>query len=179
MRYIIRAIEKRKPYVEEILKQIPDAEVYYDTSGNAMMSFLNACSMAGDDACVMLEDDIILTSNFKEKIEREISKDPSMLINFFSLSKKETEPHFNSWRQFCMNQCVYMPQFLCRACIDKYDAWVAYDKAKNPTAYDYLIGYVWHRDYLVYCPSLVQHIEGKSEINSRRSSKRQSITFKP
>lgn len=179
MRYIVRAIESRLPTVEKIKEQIPEAEVLIDKTGNAMKSFLAACEYVGDDPCVMLEDDIVLTANFKEKIEAAINGKEDMLINFFSLSRKFTASHFKPWYQFCMNQCVYMPRGFCLVCVEKYEAWRAYDKYKNPTAYDYLMGYAWHKDYFVYCPSLVQHMEGKSAINPKRNPKRQSITFQP
>lgn len=179
MRYIIRAVESRMATVNEILKQIPEAEVLVDTSGNAMKSFLAACTMAGDDAVVMLEDDITLTSDFKRKIETAISRTPNMLINFFSLSRKHTKTHMKPWRQFCMNQCVYMPKGFCKECVAKYEEWKEWDGDKNKTAYDFLMGYVWHKDYLVYCPSLVQHNHGQSLINPKRNPKRQSITFEP
>lgn len=179
MRYIIRAVESRMETVNKMLEQIPEAEVLIDKTGNAMKSFLKACAVVGNDAVVMLEDDVTLTSDFKKKIETVINGAPDMLINFFSLSRKYTKTHIKHWYQFCMNQCVYMPEGFCAQCIAKYEEWKAWDGDKNKTAYDYLMGYAWHKDYLVYCPSLVQHNYGKSLINPKRNQKRQSITFEP
>lgn len=177
MRYIVRAIKSRRAFVEEILKQIPEAEVLWDTSGNAMQSYLNACLIAGEDPVVLLEDDIILTDNFKAKIEKVIEKYPEMLINFFSLSKKHLAPHFKRGREYCMNQCEYLPPGFASRVLEAYKTWP--DKEKHPTAYDFLVGYAWGRNtpYLVWCPSLVQHRQVKSAIDPRRSSKRQSVTF--
>lgn len=178
MKYIIRAVESRREYVEEILKELPEAEVYWDTSGNAMNSYLAACKLAGDEPVVLLEDDIILTKNFKSKIEAVISQYPEILINFFSLSKKKTTPHFKKGREYCMNQCEYFPAGFAKKVLAAYESWT--QKEKHPTAYDYLVGYAWgsSKPYLVWCPSLVQHRVCKSLIDSRRSSKRQSVTFK-
>lgn len=179
MMYVIRAVRERAEYVEEILKQIPQAIVYWDDEyHDAMKSYLHVCkNIVGDNPAVLLEDDIILTSNFTEKIERIINEYPEILINFFSLSKKHTAPHFKRGREYCMNQCEYFPKGFARKVVEAYQVWP--DREKEPNAYDYLVGYAWGygKPYLVWCPSLVQHREVKSIINPRRSSKRQSITF--
>ena len=179
MLYVVRAVESRKPFVEEILKQIPDAIVYYDEFHDPMKSYLHVCkNIVNGQPAVLLEDDIILTSNFKQKIESVIDICPDMLINFFSLSKKYTEPHTKKGREYCMNQCEYFPEDFSLKVVEAYENWPL--KEKEPTAYDFLVGYAWgsNRDYLVWCPSLVQHRQVKSIIDPRRSSKIQSITFK-
>lgn len=182
MKYIIRAVRSRQKFVEEILKQIPEAVVYYDEFGNAREAFVHVCDklIKDDEPCVMLEDDIILCDNFKNKIEKVIAEQPDMLINFFSLSKKFIEPHYKKGREFCMTQCVYFPVGLNRRIVEVYPEWLEVTHHQYLSAVDYLTGYAWgnNRNYFVYCPSLVQHIEGKSMINPKRSSKRQSITFK-
>lgn len=179
MLYVIRAVREREPFVKEILKQIPDAFVYYDdVFHDAMKSYLYVCEhiIAGQPA-VLLEDDVVLTSNFKDKIEAVIVQHPDTLINFFSLSKKYLKPHWKKGREYCMNQCEYFPVGFSLKVVEAYEHWGL--KEKEPTAYDFLVGYAWgsNKPYLVWCPSLVQHREVKSIINPRRSSKRQSITF--
>ena len=178
MLYVVRAVESRKPFVDEILKQIPDAVVYYDEFGDAMKSYLHVCeNIIKGQPAVLLEDDIILTSDFKNKVESVIRQYPDVLINFFSLSKKYLEPHWKKGREYCMNQCEYFPEGFSERVVRAYDNWAL--KEKEPNAYDFLVGYAWgnNKPYLVWCPSLVQHREVKSIINPRRSSKRQSITF--
>ena len=180
MLYVVRAVKERKPFVDEILRQIPDAIVYYDEYGDAMKSYLHVCAnIVKGQPAVLLEDDIILTSNFKQKAESVIAEYPNTLINFFSLSKKYTKPHIKRGREYCMNQCEYFPAGFSLKVVEAYDSWPLKDK--EPNAYDYLVGYAWgySKPYLVWCPSLVQHREVKSIINSRRSTKRQSITFQP
>lgn len=178
MLYVIRAVESRRESVEEILKQIPEAIVYYDHSRNAMQSYLYVCEhiIKGQPA-VLLEDDVILTSNFKEKIEAVINQYPKILIKFFDLGKKNVKPHFKKGREYCMNQCEYFPEGFSLKVVEAYKTWK--DKEVHPTAYDFLVGYAWgySNPYLVWCPSLVQHRVGKSIISPSRSSKRQSITF--
>ena len=179
MLYVVRAVRERKPFVDEILKQIPEAVVYWDNEfHDAMKSYLYVCEhVVKGQPCVLLEDDVILTSNFKEKCESVIAQFPDMLINFFSLSKTKTKPHLKKGREYCMNQCEYFPKGFSLKVVDAYKRWELKDK--EPTAYDFLVGYAWgnNNSYLVWCPSLVQHREVKSIINPKRSSKRQSVTF--
>ena len=178
MLYVIRAVEERRPFVEETLKQIPDAVVYYDEFRDPMRSYLHVCeNIIKGQPCVLMEDDIVLTSNFKEKAESVIERYPDTLINFFSLTKKYTGPHWKKGRQYCMNQCEYFPEGFSLRVVEAYKTWPL--KEKEPTAYDFLVGYAWgsNRWYLVWSPSLVQHRQVKSIINPRRSSKRQSVTF--
>lgn len=179
MLYVIRAVRARTEFVNEILEQIPEAIVYWDDEfHDAMKSYLYVCeNIVGEQPAVLLEDDIILTSNFKGKAEAVISRYPQILINFFSLSKKYTKPHFKTGREYCMNQCEYFPAGFGKRVVEAYAHW---DKRESePNAYDFLVGYAWgySNPYLVWCPSLVQHRQVKSIINPRRSSKRQSITF--
>lgn len=179
MLYVIRAVREREQYVQEALKQIPDAVVYYDDKyHDAMRSYLHVCrDIVGDQPAVLLEDDIILTSNFREKCESVINRYPEILINFFSLSKKHAAPYFNKGRQYCMNQCEYFPRGFGSKVARSYESWPLRDS--EPNAYDYLVRYAWgyNKLYLVWVPSLVQHRSVKSVIDPKRSSKRQSITF--
>lgn len=178
MKYVVRAVHERQPFVDEILKQIPDAIVYYDDEHDAMKSYLHVCrDIIGTEPTVLLEDDVILTSNFIQKIEKVISKYPYVLINFFSLSKTKTSPHLKKGREHCMAQCEYYPEGFGVKVADAYETWPL--KETDPSGTDLLTGYAWgySNNYLVWCPSLVQHRQVKSVINPRRSTKRQSITF--
>ena len=178
MLYVIRAVESRRAFVEETLKQIPDAIVYYDEFGDAMKSYLHVCkNIIKGQPAVLLEDDIVLTKDFKNKVEAVIREHPDTLINFFSLSKNYTEPHWKKGREYCMNQCEYFPEGFSLKVVEAYENWPK--REEEPNAYDYLVGYAWgsSKPYLVWCPSLVQHRQVKSIINPRRSSKRQSVTF--
>ena len=179
MLYVVRAVRERQPFVEEILKQVPEAVMYYDDEfHDAMKSYLYVCEhIIKGQPCVLMEDDIILTSDFKKKAEDVIQMFPHTLINFFSLSKKFMAPHWKKGREYCMNQCEYFPEGFSLKVVEAYKNWPL--REKEPNAYDFLVGYAWgnSKPYLVWCPSLVQHRRVKSIIDPRRSSKRQSITF--
>ena len=108
---IVRAMRERKEYVDYITSRI-DVNVLYDTTGNAMETFLEALRMAGDEPCIHMEEDILLTSNFDEKIESVISENKDIVIQFFSMRKKDLTigSRLESGRTFCMNQCFYLTE---------------------------------------------------------------------
>ncbi len=91
MRYIIRAMSKRQPYIDYLKYHLPDGEYLIDISDNAMDTFLHALGVAGIDATVHMEEDCILTRNFQEKIETAIAARPGDVINFFSRRKADLE----------------------------------------------------------------------------------------
>ncbi len=179
MRYIMRAIKSREHFVDEVKAEIPELEVHYDDTGSAMESLKYTLEhIIGDDACVLFEDDIELCDDFKNKIESVINELPDTLISFFSLSKKNVVPYWKRGKEFCMMQCVYLPKGFASKLLSTYDDWRATQGVSNLQATDFWIGYAWKIEYFVYCPSLVQHRVCVSAIDKRRSSKRQSITFK-
>lgn len=167
--------------LHESFKQI---EGQYETcfAGNAMETFLKSCEMSQDNDCLNIEDDVILTDNFLEKVKEQVALAPAIVIQFFTLKKSITKTTMISAKTFCMNQCVYQPAWLNKALLSYYPIWKETERGKkNPTAYDFLIGdYLASKGmyYIISQPSLVQHMEMKSRINPKRSTKRQSKTFK-
>ena len=180
MRIIIRAVPgEREEHVVYLLNHLPDhVEVLYDRTRNAMITFLAAMEMAGDDPCVHLEDDVVLTKDFYPKLLNVIPSRPSNIIQFFSMREMDRVGGSRWDTNFSMNQCTYLPRMYSRMILEYYPEWEG--KKKNPTAYDYLIN-DWLKTrqerYWLHVPSLVDHRVAKSLINPRRSSKRQSLTF--
>lgn len=174
---IVRAMRERQEYVDYITSRI-DVNVLYDTTGNAMETFLEALRMAGGDPCIHMEEDILLTSNFDEKIESVISENKDIVIQFFSMRKKDLTigSRLESGRTFCMNQCFYLPEGYSTKLLKYYDVWERKDE--HPTGYDLMLAdMLGSEKYLISVPSLVEHRVCKSLINSRRSAYRQSLTF--
>ena len=114
------------------------------------------------------------------KIALEIEKRPDDVIQFFSMRKDDLtigSRYINGGR-FCMNQCFYLPAGMSRDILDYMDSWGRY--AEHPTGYDILMADFFKSRKIKYwnvCPNLVDHAQGKSRIDPRRSSKRQSFTF--
>lgn len=180
MRIIVRTCAGREKFIDYLRERIPEIEVCFDDDGGAFQNFLKALRMAGDDPVIHLEDDIILTKNFKRKAMQAISENPNSLVQFFSMRKADlTEgSRIDLGSKFLMAQCFYAPAFMSRG-IHAYAA--TWGKRKtHATGLDTMVA-DFLRDnkmkYFLYVPSLVDHRVGKSAIDPRRSSRRQSLTF--
>jgi len=182
MKIIIRAVRSRKHIVDEMLKEIPNAIVYYDDFyKDTMKSFLHVLEMNGSDPVVILEDDVELTSNFLEKLKSALIGHEHELVQFFSMRKADIDVGSRYDRNYLMGQCTYFPQGYTKMIRDYYELWkntpngIKYYTGTDTMINDFL-RYI-DKKYWIYVPSLVQHLEVKSVIDSRRSSKRQSKTF--
>lgn len=155
----------------------------YETcyGGNAMQTFMKSVEMSQDDDCLNMEDDIILCDGFLEEANKVIEKYPKRLITFFTLKNVEETKEMNG-RTFCMNQCVYMPKWFNQALLSYGDLWMSTKRGRdNPTGYDYMMADMMSKlgeKYIISVPCLVQHMEMKSRISTKRSSKRQTKHFK-
>ena len=167
--------------LSEYFKAIPSIMMCVDTDHNAMHTFAASLEMAGDAPCVNMEDDIILCSDFVERVNSEIEKRPNDVIQFFSMRKDDLTvgSRWINGSQFMMNQCFYLPAGMSRELRSYMDVWPRY--AEHPTGYDILMADFFKERKIKYwnvCPNLVDHKVEKSRINPRRSSKRQSFTFR-
>jgi hypothetical protein len=177
---IVTAIKTREPFIHYLQRHIPDLEVVWDKTQNAMETFLRATEIAGEDPVIRLEEDICLTQNWREKVEAEIANNPNTLINFFSRSKYDAGmgSHWRAGSRFNYNLCVYYPAGFAKAVLEHYKVWP--DKQKHPTGTDLLVANYMHQNRMKYwqvVPALVNHAITVSQIDSRRPRKRQSDTF--
>lgn len=179
MRFIIRGVRERAPFFSYLNERLPEAEWCWDKTHNAMDTFLSAMRMAGQDPAVHMEDDVILCRSFREKIAEEIAKRPGKVIQFFSMRKADLEIGSRYDRSFMMNQCFYLPAGYSEEIWGYYPSWPR--KVEHPTGYDILIQ-DWlngrREKYWIVVPNLVDHRICQSLINPRRSSRRQSLTFR-
>jgi hypothetical protein len=145
---------------------------------DAYLNFLNALEIAEDEAAVHLEDDIILCDDFPNKIIKVIMSYPRMPIQFFSMRKDDLTigTRLIDGAKFLMGQCFYLPNGMSKELLEFAKNW---DRTENPTGLDLMIGdFLKGSKYLNYCPNLVDHKIVKSRINPKRSTKRQSLTFR-
>lgn len=179
MRIIIQAMkEGREDYNEYLAKHLPQAEWCFDTEKSAWSTFISSLEMAGNDPCVHLEDDIILTKDFIPKLEAAIAEHPYDIIQFFSMRKADIDVGSRWDRKFAMNQCTYFPKDIGLDLVEYSKTWPY--RERDPNGYDTMMN-DWLKSrkqkYWIHVPSLVQHRQGVSLIDRRRSSKRQSPTF--
>jgi len=178
MRIIIRAVEERGEFIDYLRKHLPEAEWCFDEKRDAMHTFIKGMRMAGNDPCIHMEEDIILTKNFTQKALAVITQKPFNLIQFFSMRKKDLTEGSRWDNKFMMNQCHYNPPRYSNLIADFWERWPK--RIADPTGYDLMMQeFLRERKekYWIHTPSLVDHRVAKSMIDPRRSSKRQSLTF--
>lgn len=181
LKFILRTTAFGGRDISEIKKVIPNLIVITDYNRDAMGNFLNAMRYT-DAPAIHLEDDIELCDDFMSKIKHAVSEYPNQIINFFSLRKKDYElqrPYEELGSKFMMNQCNYIPAGFGKQIADFYEVWER--KTEHPTGYDILMA-DWMKSkkmkYIQWFPHLVNHLECKSLINPKRSSKRTDTNFK-
>lgn len=178
--FIVRTTSFGNRDISHLVEAIPNLVVLVDYNRDAMGSFLSAMTYT-EKPFVHLEDDIELCDNFVEKITEAIRSCPNNIINFFSLRKKDYElqrPYEEIGSKFMMNQCTYIPAGYGKEIFEFYKIWER--KEEHPTGNDILIA-DWLKSrkekYIQWFPHLVNHLEGKSLINPKRSSKRIDRNF--
>tara|TARA_B100000519_G_scaffold200112_1_gene212615 strand:- start:4901 stop:5464 length:564 start_codon:yes stop_codon:yes gene_type:complete len=180
MKYIVRTCEGREDYAAYLKKHIPDLIECRDYERDPMGNFVKALKAAGDDSCVHLEDDAILTKDFINKAGMVISTRPGMVIQFFSMRKADIEigSRVERGASFMATVCFYMPKKMSKGLLAYFPSWER--REQHPTGFDLTVAdYLkkTRQKYYIHCPNLVDHRVGKSEIDSRRSTKRVSVTF--
>ncbi|GHT33517.1 hypothetical protein FACS189434_07820 [Bacteroidia bacterium] len=186
--FIIRTCKQRNGRFEHYQKFIPDLLECYDNfegENTSMQNMRKALIMAIErrKSAVFIEDDIILCNDFYNKILAEISKYRYNVIQFFSMRKDDLTigSRFIAGRKYLMNQCFYMPLEISRLALKYFDEFEQNRTDNNIGGTDSLIQYVLKKHKFWYwnvVPNLVNHIDGVSAIDKRRSSKRQSLTFR-
>ena len=187
VRMIIRGVPDRTEYINYLKRVLPQAEWCIDKRYNDgsisnlvkhMLNFIDALILAGDEPCLHLEEDIILTDDFINKINLVIGQRPNELIQFFSMRKADIKIGSRYDNNYMMNQCFYLPAGYSKLIANYYNIWDK--KNKFPSGSDIMIN-DWLKTrkekYWISVPSLVEHRVTKSMIDKRRSSKRQSKTF--
>jgi len=176
VRFICMAVPKRLPIVAYLQEHIPELEISVDTTGRCSQGWLTMLRLAGDQAIVAVEDDIILTQDFKAKVLTAIKQKPDDLIQFHSRVKDDAElgSRYRSGRSFLNNQCVYYPPGLAQKVYEYAQNSKKLSKTLNPVEAsgtdeclaDYLSEH--KKRYWVSVPSLVDHLPVRSMIDGKR-----------
>ena len=190
-KFILMTCDGREEFAQYVKDRIPKVLVSYDTftdpgkfKNTSYRNAQQAWKMAGDDSCVQLEDDILLCDDFVKKCINAINERPNDVIQFFSMRKKDlTEgSRYENGSNFLMHQCYYLPKGMAKKIYEysiEFEEQCKQDEHISPN--DLVTRYYFQKNkikYWVHVPSLVDHRVAKSSIDPRRSSKRQSLTFK-
>jgi len=181
VRIIIKAVPSRIEFINYLKTNLPEAEFCMDEKQSAFDTFLRSLEMAKDEACVHMEEDIIITKDFVNKLIRAINQKPFNIIQFFSMRKKDITEGSRWDNNYLMNQCFYAPPFYSKQLRQFFDVWAPHKLEAHPNGTDQMIcDFLKNKKekYWIHCPNLVDHRIAKSAIDPRRSSKRQSLTFR-
>ena len=179
--YIVTAVKEREDHVNYLRKHIPNLIVVWDKWKDPMETFMRAWGEYPVRPSIRLQDDVVLTKNFCEKVENVIRQHPNDVIQFFSRRKKDIEvgTRWETPSGYLNNQCHYLPKGMAGRIFDFGLTWEYIEE--HPTADDLLMRHFFTEKgirYLLHVPSLVEHAKVASAIDPRRSWHRQSVTFK-
>lgn len=179
MKIIMRTCQGRERYVDYLVNTVPGIIVAHDRIHDAVDTFALAMEIAGEEEALHIEDDIVVPNDFLQLVESillEHGKD-KIIQMYWSGEKKPTELRLGS--SFSAALCFYMPAGYSKELLEYYrQGWRRKDTPGQ--ALDWMMA-DWLQDtkrkYVHLGYSIVQHREGKSAIDSRRSSKRKSKSF--
>lgn len=152
-----------------------DYELLVDKEKKPVESFIKQLKYISQFDSVLLEDDLILCKDFKNKIEDAIKRYPNDIINFFQNPEYYFETGYDS--HFLWNQCTYYPKGIALTLANEMERL----RESMPNAqYDTLecealrkLGIL----HIVYRPCLVQHIDKGSLIQDSSCPARRTIYF--
>lgn len=186
VKIIIRGVPDRQEYIDYLNRVLPEAEWCIDNRFNVepdrrvrhMKNFIDALMMASDIPCVHMEEDVIITNDFINKLNFTINQRPNELIQFFSMRGDDIKKGSRYDNNYIMNQCFYLPAGYGKQIAEYYKSWGKLEEL--PSGSDLMIN-DWLKSrkekYWIHVPSLVEHRVTMSMIDKRRPRKRQSKTF--
>ncbi|AWN07821.1 hypothetical protein HOT31_gp154 [Microbacterium phage Hendrix] len=172
--------ERERAVLAAKLRLQTGGTVIWDEEHSGLATWMKVLEAMGEGAGILLEDDVILTSNWRQKIETVISHHPRSIIRFWSdLEADVTEgSRWKPGKTFFANLCVYYPPTYARQQLE----WCRKRSLKSwNKLHDHVTG-LWldsrGEDYWLQVPSLVQHRgDLKSVAAPRRPLGRVSRTF--
>ena len=106
MKYCIRTTGERDLASFSSIEYTP----LFDYEHKPVQSMIAQLKEISNEDCVFMEDDIILCSNFEDKIMTVIRKNPTKIINFYYQPLQYQISKEITGSQFLYNQCVYYPK---------------------------------------------------------------------
>ena len=160
IKYFVRTTGERK--LDTSFWQI-SYTLLVDTEHKPIDSFINQLRIISDYNSVLLEDDVILCKDFRERIEKVIEQYPNDIINFYTYPMQYFTTQYSL--HFCYNQCTYYPKGIAKVIAEE----MLKDFKIHPDSrgYDFIESRALTKlkiPHLQYRPCLVQHNDKKSLI---------------
>lgn len=150
-------------------------EALIDREKKPVDSFIRQLKHISQWDSVLLEDDLVLCKDFKNKIEEVIKQYPDKIINFFTRPNDWFTTHESSI--FAYNQCTYYPKGVAMTLANKMDELYKkyprsqYDIIENLALKELGIAHIQHR------PCLVQHMDNNSLVGNHADGYRRCPYF--
>lgn len=171
MKYYIRRVPDRT--LNSSYNQL-EFEELFDYEHDPIKSYINQLELISETDSVLIEDDVMLCKNFKEEIEKVISKHPNTIISFFDNPAGYYKSKMK--RNLSWTQCIYYPKDLSKIIAEEMK------KVKcKPYTYDVILSLTMCRlklNYLSYRPTLVQHLDFDTYIQEKCPRNRFTLYFK-
>lgn len=146
-----------------------------DTEHAPVKSFIDQLKYISQWDSVLLEDDLILCKDFKNKIEDAIDQYPDKIINFFTRPREWFTTHENC--VFAYNQCTYYPKGVALSVANEMERlWknmpnLQYDVLESNALNNLGLSHVQYR------PCLVQHLDDTSIVGNNTTGYRRTPYF--
>jgi len=188
MKIVLTTCSGRENLASSLKNQIPNLIVNFDDftdtgklKSTAYYNWQRSLKLAGDDACLQLEDDIVLCDNFLSRIQDVINKYPNNVIQFFSMRTKDIT-HGSRWESgsnFLGALCYYLPKGVAKQILLHSYPYLENTEYKHSPSdmciRDFLVKH--KMKYYIQVPNLVDHLPIQSSINPKRPRNRVSKTF--
>jgi hypothetical protein len=179
LRFVALAMPSRAKVIDYYRANIPGLEVVWDRGLGPLDTFNRSLETIGEDAAVLMEDDAVLTRSFCAKATAYSKNFPNHLVQFHS-RQKDDETIGSRWRAgstFLYGTAVLYPRGMAAAVLQ-------FGKTK-PDSYwgngiDWMVQQYMKAEGMRFynvVPSLVCHLQMKSEIDPRRPRTRQARVF--
>lgn len=152
------------------------AQVVWDSDHSPYRTFLAVHRIMGNGPSILLEDDVLLVDNWRDRIEEVIAQHPDDLARFFT-PEEQQGTEWIAGEHFAWNQCVYYPAGMSEDFLAYVgDSYTDFHENYHDLLFARFL-HVRRRKFLSYVPSLVQHLPVESSVLSHRRKNRQSPTF--
>ena len=139
-----------------------DYKLLVDKDHKPVKSFINQLKYISQYDSVLLEDDLVLCNNFKDKIEKVINDNPDVIINFFYDPAKYYLTRLST--KFAYNQCTYYPKGIALKIAELIEQLHASEPNLQYDVLENLALEMLELSHLQYRPCLVQHMDKNSLI---------------
>ena len=162
------------------LRRATGGAIVWDACHSGAETLHTALRIAAGGPAIHLEDDVALTTNWRDKVEAVVAAHPDVVCQFFSIRKADTEVGSRWDREWINSPCFYVPERLSTDLAAYMPRWQA--TTEKPGLWDIGIGQ-FLRDrrerYWLSCPSLVDHLPWESADRPGRRLHRHPPTFEP